>query len=453
MNRQYHDECGIFAIMNDNNSYQKITNGLKLLQHRGHDAAGLSYLDENNNINTFKALGLVSNVFNNFNPNIIFHTGIGHVRYSTRPKTTIENSIKETQPINGLTKLGEFALAHNGNIPNIEKIKKKYKIDYETESDTIIIVKIIENISNKRDNWRDILVEFINQIEGVYCIVILTSNEIFALRDAYGIRPLCIGIKNENYCIASESIALQDYKLERDVLPGEIIQLSMDGIKTLYHRKIKKNIFCSFEYIYFMREDSSNDGKVVRDLRYKLGYEMGKDEILEENSIILCVPNTARPAAQGFANACGLEYHDYIEKKDQGRTFILADNNDRITACNNKFIFYKNEIKNKNVYLVDDTIVRGNTLKAVIKQLYDCEIGNIHLRITAPPVKSQCFFGIDIPTCRELIAYSRTIEEIKDELGVKSLKYLDIKSMKKIFDQKVCTCCFDGKYNKKLLDW
>jgi amidophosphoribosyltransferase len=454
------DKCGIFAIYDNTDISNKMINGLSLLQHRGRESAGISYFCENcDQICTFKNLGLVNKVFTDFNKK--FNIGIGHVRYSTRKKTSLENKLKETQPI----ECNSFSLAHNGNIPNVHKLKEKYDIHYETESDTIILVKIIEKLFLKYKNWTDVFIEIVHNIKGVYCLVVLVENIIYAIRDSYGVRPLCIGKNESGYCIASESCALQDYKLIRDIKAGEIIKLYQinDEIKYesiyQYHDEEgeKRGLFCSFEYIYFMKMNTIHNKRRVENLRCQLGYELGlTEEKVDRTSVVLSIPNTAIPGAKGFASAIGLEYHNYITKNDGiGRTFILPTHEERIAACNEKFS-YSPLLKDLNIYIVDDSIVRGNTIQTIIKNLKKIGVRKIHLRITAPPVISECYYGIDIPTKTELIAYNRTIDEICQELGATTLKYLDLDIMKKVFNsngENNCTHCFDGKYDKKLLDW
>ena len=259
------DKCGIFAIIDNKNIYQNMITGLNYLQHRGHDSAGISYM-KNNKIQSYKALGFVKNIFEKFEDNMSI--AIGHVRYSTCKKTTIENKILETQPIDGISNFGKFSLAHNGNIPYIYKLKKKYNIKDDIESDTIILIKIIEKLSYEYTTFHDILINIINNIEGVYCLIILIDYKIYALRDAYGVRPLCIG-KNEKdgYCISSESNALQDYKLLGDINPGEIIRIDSNlQLEIIYKREINKKIFCIFEYIYFMRSESITSDKQIGDI-------------------------------------------------------------------------------------------------------------------------------------------------------------------------------------------
>lgn len=449
-----HDKCGIFAIYDIYNINHLMIKGLSDLQHRGHDSAGISYL-KNDNIKTFKNIGLVKNIFHNFDKN--YNTAIGHVRYSTIRKTSIENKLKETQPID----CNNFSLAHNGNIPNISKLKEKYKINYQIESDTIILTLIIQKLLLKyNQNWTDTLIEIIHNINGVYCIVIITNNEIYAIRDSFGVRPLCIGKNDTGYCISSESCAMYDYKLIRDIRQGEIVRLYEKEEKilceTIYKNDATK-LFCSFEYIYFMKDNSIHNERRIENIRYQLGYELGlKEKYIDKTSIVLSIPNTANASARGFSISTDLEFRNYITKNnDIGRTFILPTNEERITACNNKFIFNP-LLKNMNVYIVDDSIVRGNTLKSVIKKLKEIGVNNIHLRISSPKVISECYYGIDIPTKEELIAHNKCTEDIRKELNSTSLKYLDINTMKNIFNQNndnVCCHCFDTNYNKTLLDW
>lgn len=460
------DKCGVFALYDNKNIYKNLINGLSLLQHRGQESAGISYI-ENREFKTYKKNGLVKDIFYDIDKKIDIKCCIGHVRYSTQKKTSKDNMLKESHPIEGKLKFknksinNTFSLAHNGNIPNINKFKEYYNIldkdlDLEINSDTYIVVKIIEKLSEKYDNMNDILINIINKIHGAYSFVILFNNEIYAMRDVYGIKPLCIGKnKDGGYCISSESIALQNYKLIRDVKAGEIVKIDNKLLfKTIYKRNISKTLFCSFEYIYFMKNDSINNNKKIKHLRYQLGFELGlKEKNIIRSAVVLSIPNTAIESAKGFANAVNLEYNDYITKKTGTiRTFILPTNDERINACNNKFNFSP-LLKDLNVYIIDDSIVRGNTLKSIVKQLKDIGVRQIHLRITAPPVISECYLGIDIPTKSELIAHNKTIENIKNEFGANSLKYIDIKNMKKIFDENICTSCFDNKYNKKLIDW
>ncbi len=450
------EKCGLFGISSSYNSYATIRQGLELLQHRGRDSAGIAYYN-NQQIKIFKGMGLVSRVFQT---KLKLKIGIGHVRYSTLKKTDEEDLY--IQPILNISeKKGEFALAHNGNIPNFEHLKSQF--NYSGTSDSHLLTEIIRILLDKYNSWKEALIDFINHIEGVYCLLIITQKgDIYAIRDAYGYRPLVLTKnKNGSYAVMSESCAAQDFDLVRDIFPGEILKITKtQDIKMIYQRKIESISFCSFEYIYFMRHNSVNEGKNVEHIRYQLGFELGLKEkelypdVIAKNPCVVCMPRTAISGAKGFADALNLPYHDYIEKDPKsGRSFILPDDLTRSQEIKKKFIFHQNRLKNKILYIVDDSIVRGNTFKHVIQKLREMEVLEIHIRITSPPVISQCYFGIDIPTKEELIAHQKSTEDIRKELGIESLVYLEIEEMKKIFNEPVCTSCFDGNYNKTLLDW
>lgn len=447
------DKCGIIAIINynQNNIIDLVVNGLYKLQHRGRESAGFSYIT--NSLSTFKNLGLVSEVFQDIS--IQSHIAIGHVRYSTCKKTTLENKLLETQPIQSNCRFGDFAIAHNGNIPNLDNYKSIFDINYDTQSDTIILTKIIQKLSYQCETLEEVLKTILHTIQGVYCLVIIINNQIYAIKDSYGVKPLSLAILNDTYILASETVAFPpNATIIREIDAGEIITIT-NKVETIYQYQQPKSVFCSFEYIYFMRNDSIHYDQTVYQLRYKCGYHMGINETnLDENALVIGIPHTATPSAHGFASATQLEYKDYIQKKDNGRTFILPTNEERINACNSKFN-YDNNLKDKNIYLIDDSIVRGNTMASIIRKLREIGVKKIHLRITSPPVISECYYGIDIPTKNELIAHRQyqDIANIITELDADSLIYLDIDVMKKIFGNNVCTSCFTNDYDKNLLKW
>lgn len=476
--------CGIIAMSdNTNNIKGNLIANLNKLQHRGYESCGISFISNDINskniIKTIKGLGTVKSVFplepleslesqsqSNNLPN--FNRGIGHVRYSTVKKTTEEKMLEECQPFQTFqSSKYNFSLAHNGNIPTIKNIIKKYNIEINTNSDTFAIVKLIEKILDKYKNWNDTLKFIMNTVPGSYCFVILTENNIYALRDRYGIRPLVYGKSNSGFCIASETIALNNYKYVRDILPGEIVCIDFQTnklklkLKKIYQHPNKSHSFCSFELIYFMSDKSKINNITNNEIRYKLGYKLGESEInIIENSIVVCLPNTSIPNAKGFANAINKPYYDYIKKrKGMGRTFILNDQEKRAQACINKFLFDEKNLINKEIYLVDDSIVRGTTMKTVIKILKNIGVKSIHVRIMSPLITDPCYFGIDMSTKNELISFENNndIDNIKKELNVDSLKYISIDEMKNVFNANininVCTSCFTGNYNNELLDW
>lgn len=463
LERSYHDECGVIAISDNIPVLDQTIEQLKNLQHRGRESAGISYFNEKQQqIETYKHLGSVENVFDDFKKNndtIITYQSIGHTRYSTRVKSTLNEKLKETQPI--FHQIPDtnvsFTIAHNGNIENL---KKTFQLKSETQSDTILLTELISIKYQEYQNWKNTLIYIMNQIKGVFCLVILTNNgDIYALRDRFGYRPLCIGKRkgiNSGYCITSESVALQNntyqYRLIRDILEGEIIKIRKSDLRLeeIYTYKHTNPQFCSLEYFYFMKPSSINSNTKIEDIRFQLGFQMGIEEqnIIPE-SIVCAIPNTSIPAAKGFAAGSQLPYLPLITKRAKsGRTFILPTDEERYLACKRKFKFSE-ELKDKIIYLIDDSIVRGNTVKTLLEMINSYQVKEIHLRITAPPIISECYYGIDIPTKQELIAHqcNHNIELIRENLGVQSLKYIDINEMKKIFNKPVCTSCFTNKYD------
>jgi amidophosphoribosyltransferase len=317
---------------------------------------------------TFKNVGTVKNVFDGIElPNI--KKGIGHVRYSTVKKIDLNGFLKECQPFQGSIDNINFALAHNGNIPTKNKIKEEFGLEIETNSDTLIIVKLIEAIYPRYNNWKDTLTFLMNTVSGSYCFVILADNKIWGMRDRFGIRPLAIGKSRKGFCITSETVALSSFNYVRDVNPGEIICVDSNSLDTIYQCENTKPKFCSFEMIYFMHHDSIVNNMKCDEIRYNLGFKLGKREtdIIDDSSVV-CLPNSSIPNARGFADAIYKQYLHFIQKrKNMTRTFILPSEKKRKEACDKKFIFAGDGLKNKNIYLVDDSIVGGTTMKSSTK--------------------------------------------------------------------------------------
>jgi len=447
-------ECGIIGV-SDSYCNDYIIPNLKKLQHRGYQSAGISYID--NNIQTFKKLGLVDDVFSNFEFTAEVNNCIGHVRYSTRKKTDDLTMLEEAQPITGKLNNKIFALVHNGNIPTINKIKEEYNINSTNNSDSYILTQLIEILYQKYNNMEDILKYIVNKISGAYALLILHNNSIYAIRDRFGIRPLLIGKSNSGYCFVSESIALDHYTYFREVNPGEIIKCNSTNLVTIYQSNNINPSFCSFEYIYFMDSVSNRNSTTVSNIRYKMGYELGKTEKLNNNlnnPIVLSIPTSSIYGAKGFADANNLPYKEYILKNENiNRTFIIANEEERRAICEKKFYLLENKLVNQDVFLVDDSIVRSTTCKTIIAKLKKAQVKSIHIRIFSPPVTNPCYFGIDFSIDSELIAHNRSLQEIQKELGVDSIRYLDLNIMKNIFQEPVCTSCFTGNYNRELLDW
>lgn len=441
------EKCGVFGI-HSCKAYSKcvvdVIQGLNLLQHRGQEGCGIAFHTKDKGFVLEKGSGVVNDVFHDYSSIILSNKCIGHVRYSTSGSSKHDNKEKynECQPLVGKCKLGVFYLTHNGNIPGIEE-----------EHDTQYIIRFIEE--SECDNWREILITLVETIPCSYCLLIITANEIFAIRDRFGIRPLCFGVSNGDYCISSESCALQHFQLVRDVKPGEIIRTNSQGLDTIYQAKHSQLRICSFEYLYFQNPTSICEGRLVSDVRRHLGKLLAQKEhirldgSLHDSYMVVGVPKTGLIAAKSYAETLLLEYKQVIIKnKSIGRTFIAPSNDERQLLCRKKFAFDEAEIKNKNIIIVDDTIVRGNVMKSIVKNMWQCGALQIHIRIPAPPVINICRLGIDIPSCEELLAYGKTIEQIKDELGVSSIRYLTCDDL----DTVLPSTCYKEYFGEELED-
>ena len=464
-NMKLKHKCGIFGLytLNNNNIVLKTIKGLENLQHRGREAAGISYINKQNEISIYKNLGLVKEVFNenNFDNNVQSSSCIGHVRYSTAGKKTYTNKKDEyntIQPLWGQCNLGEFSIVHNGNIPNIHNITKKLNIILKTDTDSEVFIQLIKY--NNTNTFEEKLIKIIDTIPGVYSLIIQTKDAIYGIKDRFGVRPLCLAKKNGTYCFSSESSYLGECEFFRELECGEIVKIDKDGDKTIY---IKDNVtpnFCLFETIYFMKHTSIINDNTIETYRYIFGQKLGETEDIikygQKNIFVADIPNTAIPSAKGYANSLNIKYISLFEKKNgTGRTFILPNNKQRYTTNKIGLKIRDNiNLENyKSIILVDDSLVRGNTIRNIIHKLKDFGIKDIHLRISAPPIRNACYYGIDIPTCKELIAYNKNVEEIANILGISTLRYLDYNVMSSMFNNKVCGSCFTGNYNNELIDF
>jgi amidophosphoribosyltransferase len=443
--------CGIFAIFNNkyNKNLQELFYSLQRLQHRGKDGYGIVYFYDNSSLITTKGAGeLNDNILERMN-NIQSKSCMGHLRYSTSGSTIKNGLLKRTelQPIRGFDEYSEgpFYLAHNGNIPNIEN------------HDTTYIKNLLENNKNPMENnknpMENKLIQLINEIPAAFSIIILTCNNVlYAVRDRFGIRPLCIGQHNNKYCISSESCAFGDnVNYLRDVKPGELIRIDEQGLHSLYiHEKSQLNL-CTFEILYFLNEKSYVDGLQIKNIRKNLGKILAnKEEILNKNIndyTVIGIPLTGILYGKAYAETLGINYQQLIHKNEKiSRTFIILDELQRKKACNDKFFYDKNNIKDKKLIIIDDTIVRGNIIKAIIRNLKKCGALEIHVRIPAPPVIDICELGICIQNKEELIMNNKTVEEVCKEIKADSLKYLKIEDLE-YFPNNSYNQCFSGYIN------
>jgi len=444
-----HEKCGIFGIYaKDGNVAEIIFYGLQALQHRGQESAGIAVSD-GENILVYKDLGLVSSVFNQQNlAPLQGKIGIGHSRYSTKGRNAWKNSQPLFRPFKGQS----FAVAHNGNLINtealrIEQLKKGVK--FETSTDTEIFASLIE--TSQRDNIEEAIKEAVSRVKGSYSIVILTKDKLIGLRDPNGFRPLALGKKGESYIIASETCALDiiDAVFLREVDPGEFIVIDNNGLRSQMIFPVERKSMCVFELIYFARPDSYLYNKNMYEVRHRMGEELAK-EAGANADLVISVPDSGTPAAIGYSSASKIPYVEgFIKNRYIGRTFIQPSQDIREIGVKLKLNPLKDIIRNKRLVVVDDSIVRGNTSKQIVKMLYNAGAKEIHMRISSPPLIYPCFYGIDMATQSEFIANHRTVEEIRSYLGVNSLTYLSIDGLVKAIGESkdnFCFACFNGDY-------
>lgn len=449
IDRKLKEKCGIFGIYTSGKKVSEIIfYGLQALQHRGQESAGIAVSD-GENILVFKDLGLVSQVFSEQNlAPLQGYIGIGHTRYSTKG----ENIWKNSQPLYRMFRDECFAIAHNGNLINTEGIRKeliKKGAVFETTTDTEVIASLIED--SEKDNIEDAIKDAVSKIKGSYSLVILTHNKLISVRDPNGFRPLVLGRLDGNYVISSETCALDiiGAKFEREVDPGEIITIDKDGLRSQMVLSVEKISMCIFELIYFARPDSYIYNKNMFEVRHKMGQQLAKESPAKAD-IVISVPDSGTPAAIGYSAASKIPYVEgFIKNRYIGRTFIQPLQKTREIGVRLKLNPLKDIIRGKRLVVVDDSIVRGNTSRQIVKMLYNAGAKEIHMRISSPPLLYPCYYGIDMATKKEFIANHRSLEDIKNFLGVDSLKYLSIDGLVKAIGEpkdKFCFACFNGEY-------
>jgi amidophosphoribosyltransferase len=466
--------CGIFGIYGHPNAALQTYYGLHALQHRGQEASGIVSSECNklnkNRFQIVKGNGLVTEVFddiNKFTDLLIGSAAIGHNRYST---TGSSNSRKNIQPFMVNYRLGNLAIAHNGNLTNARELREELVKEgaiFQTTSDTEVILHLIAR--SKLENQIDQIIEALNKIKGAFCVVILTDTKLIAARDGYGFRPLSMGRLDNSFVFASETCAfdLISAKFIREVEPGEVIVIDDEVINSGEVKSFRLNTesskkFCVFEYIYFSRPDSFIFGHNVDKMRRRLGKELARNHPVRDPDgdrvYVISVPDSSNTTALGYATELekqginvrieiGLIRSHYI-----GRTFIQPGQTEREIGVKIKFNVVKGVIEGRTIVVVDDSIVRGTTSKQLVSLLREANPKAIHLRISSPPITHPCFYGMDFPSKEELIAHrlDKNIDQIKNYLEVDSLEYLTIDEMlnavSEVGKENFCTACFSGIY-------
>jgi amidophosphoribosyltransferase len=458
--------CGVVGIYSPN--VEEEVSGqlyccLMALQHRGQESAGISVYD-GERVRNFRAPGLAAEVFT---PTVLQrlkgHVGIAHVRYSTKGRSDLKNS----QPyFTKKSKIG-FSIATNGNIVNYEKLKARLTGEgyrFETTSDFEVIAHLLSSGLKDGGDWCDAVEHAMGQLMGSYSLVILTEKgELIAARDPLGFRPLCLGKLSETYVIASETAALDSVgaSLVKEVEPGEVVLIDESGMHAKKLISSNRHAHCMFEWVYFARADSDIEGISVHKVRERLGQNLARIHPVEKGTIIVPVPDSGRSTASGFAigsNSRALE--GFIKNRYVGRTFIMPHQKDRENSTHLKFNPIKSIVSGKRVALVDDSIVRGTTLRRLVSSLRCAGAKEVHVRISCPPIKFPCVFGIDFPTFEELIASNKTIPEIQKEIGADSLGYQTIEGLIEAIGcrrDELCLACLTGEYptqlSSELISW
>lgn len=457
IDREIHEECGVFGVIapeaTDVASYCYYA--LYALQHRGQEGCGIVVNDDGMFV-SYKDLGLVSEVFE---PERLakFPRGkmaIGHVRYGT----TGGNNRTNCQPIEVNHQKGIMALCHNGNLSNAEELRSELEMSgaiFHTTSDTETIAYIITRERLRAPSIEAALSAAMNTLDGAYSLCLMSPNKLICARDPYGFRPLCFGKTPDGiYVVASESCALRTVGAEfiRNVMPGEIIVFTKNGIVShTEHCNTKCKKLCVFEYIYFARSDSVIDGISVHASRVRAGVILAKAHPVEAD-IVIGAPDSGLDAALGFSRQSGIDYGiGLIKNKYIGRTFISPGQETRIDGVRIKLSAIEEAVRGKRVVLVDDSIVRGNTMGRVVKLLRDAGATEVHIRISSPPFLHPCYYGTDIDSEEHLIACHHSVQEIASIVGADSLGYLPVSALEELAQcEDYCSACFSGDYPTKV---
>lgn len=445
------EECGVFGIFDkDGLEVQDLTYfGLYALQHRGQESAGIAITD-GKSIKYHKAMGLVADVFNDENLAELKggKIAIGHVRQATADECHVQNA----QPLVSKYKNGSLALAHNGKLLNGEEIRSQLEdqgVIFQTSTDSEVVANLIaRNISK---GLEEALMETVRIIKGSFALVLMTEDKLIAVRDPHGNRPLALGKLNDSYVVASETCAFDIIAADyiRDVKPGEIIIIDKDGLKPIQTPVPLQSSLCIFEFVYLARTDSVIDGISVYFARKDAGRILAMEHPVDAD-LVIGVPDSGTTAALGYAEASGIPYGEgFIKNRYVGRTFIQPSQHMREQSVHIKLNVLKRMVRGKRIVMVDDSIVRGTTSKKIVEMLRLAGAREVHIRISSPPIKHPCYFGIDTPNADQLIGSTNDVDEICSILGADSLGYISQEGLFRTVECSscgFCQGCFTGKY-------
>jgi amidophosphoribosyltransferase len=442
------EECGIFGVYGNKRASNLTYLGLYSLQHRGQESAGIASSD-GEHIYRYAGMGKVIDIFKEEHiKNLQGVMAVGHNRYSTTGSSFLRNA----QPLRVESILGPIVLSHNGNLVNVGILRNDLEREgtiFQTTIDSEVIVHLMARSGKK--NFLEALIHALRQVRGAYSLLVMNKNLMYAARDPHGFRPLVLGKLKDAYIVASETCAFDiiDAEYIRDIRPGELIEISNYGIKSFFPFEKHQQSLCIFEYIYFSRPDSIVFGNSVYDMRIALGKMLYRQSPVDAD-IVVPIPDSSICAALGYSQESGIPYEvGMVRSHYIGRTFIEPEQRIRDFGAKIKYNPVKSAVNGKRIVVVDDSIMRGTTMRKIIKMFRNAGAKEIHVRISAPPTKFPCFYGIDIPTHKELIASTHTIEEIRKYLRVESIEYMTVESMLdavKTSDMGFCTACFNGDY-------
>ncbi|WP_177504248.1 amidophosphoribosyltransferase [Anaerosinus sp.] len=444
------EECGVFGIYSRTEDVALNTYwGLYALQHRGQESAGIAITD-GSWMDVTRGMGLVNEVFRHQVPHMDNqYIAIGHVRYSTTGSSLLAN----TQPLMVNYSGGKISLAHNGNLTNAAEIRRELEEQgtvFQTSIDSEVFVNLIAR--SRKESVEEKIMESLVKIKGAYCLTIMTEEKLIGARDPQGFRPLCIGKMGDSWVLSSESCALDTVGAEfvRDVEPGEMVVINDKGLKSYHFATADKKAACVFEYIYFARPDSVIDGQSVHDARFEMGRILARESGFKAD-IVISVPDSGTTAATGFAYESGIPFKEGLMKNRYiGRTFIQPSQQKRDTSVRLKLNAIKSVVNGKSVIMVDDSIVRGTTSGKIVRMLKAAGATAVHMCVSSPPIGYPCYYGIDTSARKELIAATKTVEEIRQYIGADSLHFLSIEglkeSLKAVSCEDMCYACFNSAY-------
>jgi amidophosphoribosyltransferase len=442
------DECGVFGVYAPEHDVARLAYfALYALQHRGQESAGIA-TSENGQIMTVRDLGLVSQVFDEEKLRALQgEMAVGHVRYSTTGSSAWENA----QPV-WRSDRRQVALAHNGNLINAVELHSELSdrgVQFRGTSDSEIIAALLS--THEAERIEGALADVMPRLEGAFSTVVMTKEAVVGFRDPAGLRPLALGQIADRYCLASESCAFDIIggELLREVQPGEMVSLSGRGIETRQLVESERKAFCVFEHIYFARPDTILEGNRTQVSRRKMGEILWREAPVEAD-VVIAVPDSGNAAAAGYSKASGIPRDDgLIKNRYVGRTFIQPGQELRKHGLRMKFNPLREVVAGKRLVVVDDSIVRGNTTRQIVQMLRDAGAAEVHMRISAPPIRHPCHYGIDMSTAQEMVAHGRSEEEIARELDCDSLAYLSLDGVYEAIRSTRathCDACFSGDY-------